>query len=81
MTERRIELEGGKYVLVDSGRGQLKALRYGEEWRDLTGDKMIGCLAFELHRAREALRTIATNSSSVQLDPQWAVRVARSGLE
>lgn len=27
-----------------------------------------------------ALRTIAANASSVQLDPQWAVRVARDAI-
>lgn len=39
----RIELEDGKYtVLYDLG--ECKALRYGEPWRDLTGDKLIGCM-------------------------------------
>lgn len=27
-----------------------------------------------------ALRTIATNSSSVQMDPQWAVQIARNAV-
>lgn len=28
-----------------------------------------------------ALRTIAANGSSVQLDPQWAARVAKNAVE
>jgi hypothetical protein len=38
-----IVLEGGKYTLIH-GEGQMKALRYGEEWRDLTGDKLFGAM-------------------------------------
>jgi len=38
----KIELYDGKYtvVLVDNGK-EFKALRYGEEWRDLAGEGMI----------------------------------------
>ena len=50
MTE--IQIEDGKYTLV-SDRGILKALRYGEPWRDLTGDKMIGVMFSEIERLRE----------------------------
>lgn len=33
--------------------GGLHALRYGEEWRDLTGDKLVFSLAYELNEERE----------------------------
>lgn len=33
--------------------GGLHALRYGEEWRDLTGDKLVFNLAYELNEERE----------------------------
>lgn len=39
----RVTLEDGKYTVL-YGAGVCKALRYGEEWRDLTGDKLIGCM-------------------------------------
>lgn len=29
----------------------------------------------------ETLRTIAANAASVQMDPQWAVRIARDAIE
>lgn len=33
---------GGKYtVIFNEGTGALSALRYGEPWRDLTGDKLV----------------------------------------
>lgn len=36
----RIDLFDGKYTVVCSPQ-EFKALRYGEEWRDLTGDKLV----------------------------------------
>lgn len=45
----RIELEDGKYTyLLDEGAQ--KALRYGEPWRDLCGDKFIYSMACEIER-------------------------------
>jgi hypothetical protein len=40
---KTINLEDGKYI-IESNAGICKALRYGKEWRDLTGDKLIGAL-------------------------------------
>lgn len=45
-------LEDGKYTIECCG-GSMKALRYGEPWRDLTGDKLIGALLDELDRIRD----------------------------
>jgi hypothetical protein len=49
----RIDLEGGKYtVIYDNGR--LSALRYGEPWRDLTGDGLVLALVHEIERRMES---------------------------
>jgi len=57
----KIELEDGKYTYVFNN-GEQYALRYGESWRDLTGDKFIYCMAArideleaKIKRLREAL--------------------------
>lgn len=42
-------------VVLDAGR--LSVLRYGEKWRDCTGDNLIYCLAAEV----EALRGLLTD--------------------
>lgn len=52
---RRINLCDGKYTIIndlDNG-GEFKALRYGEEWRNLTGDKLVLALFEELEKARD----------------------------
>lgn len=49
----KIELEGGKYTIIhDNGCG-LKALRYGEEWRNLVGDNLVLAMTNEIERLRE----------------------------
>lgn len=45
---KRLELEGGKYTYIEHDDGRQQVLRYGEPWRDVTGDKFIGALVYEL---------------------------------
>ena len=48
----RYEFEGGKYIaFVD--QGTCTVTRHGELWRDLTGDKFVGCLFSEIDRLHE----------------------------
>lgn len=49
----RLELAGGKYVVLhDNGVG-FRAERNGEPWRDLCGDKLVFSMAQEIERLRE----------------------------
>ena len=59
----KIELEAGKYT-YEEHNGTQRALRYGETWRDLTGDKFVGAMAAEIERLRglDADRCRVTNS-------------------
>jgi hypothetical protein len=52
MTETRIDLENGKYTVIHENGSNLRALRYGEEWRSLTGDGLVLAMA---HQITEAL--------------------------
>jgi hypothetical protein len=47
-----VTIEGGKYTIKQGPTGGLRALRYGEEWRDLCGDSMVLCMAQEIERLR-----------------------------
>lgn len=49
-----LNLEDGKYTVI-SHRGIIKAERYREPWRDLTGDKLIGALVCEVERLQHEL--------------------------
>jgi hypothetical protein len=46
----------GKYTVIQEARGGMRALRYGEEWRDLTGDGLVLALAQEVDALRERVR-------------------------
>lgn len=54
MSKVELSLEDGKYTVI-SDRGHLTALRHGEPWRDMTGDKLIGCMVSEIESLREEL--------------------------
>lgn len=50
-----VTVAGGKYTVIQDERGHLKALRYGEPWRDLVGDNLVLALAQEVQELREAI--------------------------
>lgn len=47
-----VSVEDGKYTVIMESDGRLHALRYGEPWRELSGDKFVYCLAAELDQSR-----------------------------
>jgi len=76
-------LDGGKYTVVQHSDGRLEALRYGETWRDLTGDNLFLALldAYEASaRDAEALRA-ALEVEQVDLDFTIQAIVGRDPLE
>ena len=44
-----------KYTVIQEPSGYIHALRNGEEWRDLSGDKLILSMAFEIRYLRKQL--------------------------
>jgi hypothetical protein len=52
-----ITLDNGKYKIIQSNT-EFKALRYGEQWRDLTGDNLILFLVYEVESLRQQLADI-----------------------
>lgn len=54
--EKRIELDGKYTILFNEATGEFKALRHGEPWRNLAGDKLILTLMYKLQRADELLQ-------------------------
>jgi len=52
-----VSVSNDKYTVTMDGKYGLKALRYGKEWRDLTGDNLIYFLALELQEAREKIES------------------------
>lgn len=54
-----VTVADGKYtVLAGDLMEDFRALRYGEEWRKLTGDNLVASLAMELQEARDRIKQL-----------------------
>lgn len=63
-----ITVGDGKYTVVQSPDGRLTAHRNREPWRDLTGDKLVLCLAQELDAARAEIRALHRDELLKRID-------------
>lgn len=50
-----VSVADGKYTYRSFSNGTSDALRYGETWQELTGNKFVYCLAYELNDLREGV--------------------------
>lgn len=48
----------GKYFVIQNDQGYVMVRRYGEAWRDVTGDKLILQLAMDLQDARDRIKEL-----------------------
>ena len=51
-----VSVYGGKYKVVQDHKGRVSALRYGEVWRDCTGDGLILALAQEVDKLKALVK-------------------------
>ena len=51
----KIDLLDGKYTVIHNNGNNFKALRYGEEWRDLAGDGLVLALVQRIEELEEKL--------------------------
>ena len=73
----RIDLVDGKYtVIIDMNNGVFKALRYGEEWRSLTGDKMVLAMFDKIVELQEEVSRLKGGDASAT-SVQWHALTGR----
>lgn len=51
----RVTVCNGKYTVIQNSKGELRSLRYGEEWRECDGDGLILALAQEIDKLRSKI--------------------------
>lgn len=68
----KIELDDGKYTYVNDAQGQ-RALRYGEPWRDLTGDNFVYCLAARIEELEQQLASPLASPLASTVAPDFPV--------
>lgn len=77
---KTITLEDGKYKIIvpetkeDFKKERFRCLRHGEEWRDLTGDKMIGALCSRVLELEEQFKKFAIEINENDLLNQEGLR-------
>lgn len=66
----KIELMDGKYTVVNELEegGGFRALRYGEEWRNLAGDNLVLVMTQEIEELREYIAELETAVFRLQDD-------------
>lgn len=50
----KIDIAEGKYTLLFD-KGEMQALRYGEPWRDITGDNLIYWMWVEIETLKDKI--------------------------
>ena len=68
MSAEQITVEDGKYTVIFDN-GQLHALRYGERWRDLSGDKLIYALMCRIQALEAAASTCLSHPAGSDQQP------------
>jgi hypothetical protein len=51
-----VSICGEKYTVQQSHEGELNVLRFGEQWRECTGDNLIYSLAAEIQELRDKIK-------------------------
>ena len=70
----KLELAEGKYTVILHDNYTFEALRYGEKWRDLTGDGMVFAMFQELadlRNVKAALCTQKCDCGYILPEPGW----------
>ena len=66
------DYDNGKYtVIFDCETGELRALRNGTVWKDLSGDKLTYCMLMDHKRALEHNHEMLKVLLKVQEDVNW----------
>ncbi|USL89296.1 hypothetical protein vBBceHLY2_00020 [Bacillus phage vB_BceH_LY2] len=59
MSVRRVSVGDSKYTLeLNEQTGEFKALRYGEEWQNLSGDKLALALFHRIEEQQEYIEEL-----------------------
>lgn len=60
----KIVLENGKYTVLHENGVNLRALRHGEAWRELTGDGLVLAMAQRIEELEEQLQAIESEKDN-----------------
>ena len=54
----KVNICDGKYTIIQDASGRTNVLRYGESWRDATGDNVVLGAAYEIEKLQERIKQL-----------------------
>lgn len=54
----KVSICDGKYTIIQDASGRTNVLRYGESWRDVTGDNVILGAAYEIEKLQARIQRL-----------------------
>lgn len=76
-----ITINDGKYTLQEGVNGELKALRYGDEWRDCSSDTVVKALFTKLKQIQNAPESIDLEAIEIDEKPNCVMSLKFEDVE
>ncbi|CAH8772254.1 hypothetical protein [Paenibacillus dendritiformis] len=70
MQEERVTVNEKYEIVIDWSKNIFKALRYGEEWRNLVGDNLILAMAYRIQELEQVVKDKISPSSLSSLSDE-----------
>jgi hypothetical protein len=78
----KVDIDNGHYtVAFDEQAGRLSALRYGQEWRDCTGDNLLLLMAMEVDRLRDQVMDLRGHVHRLEESDAFGGKAASKATE
>jgi len=78
----RVSIDSDKYTYELHQDGRSEAWRYGETWRDVSGDKLIYCMAHEIEQLRATVQEQSAEIASLyEMNLAQAKTIAEQAAE
>lgn len=59
----KVSICDGKYTIIQDASGRTNVLRYGESWRDVTGDNVVLGAAYEIDKLQSRIKRLEKDLS------------------
>ena len=59
----KVSICDGKYTIIQDASGRTNVLRYGESWRDATGDNVVLGAAYEIDKLQSRIKRLEKDLS------------------
>ena len=62
----KVNICDGKYTIIQDASGRTNVLRYGESWRDATGDNVVLGAAYEIYKLQSRIKRLEEAGNAME---------------